>query len=204
MFWFSPTRVPTPGTTDLPLRCGHMFGRGGFAGFEGVPPDVPEFAASQCPGGIDHIRPNDPSSWTELWRNLQKLRFQRHKGSSSKTNTGRWHIAALFSQINLAFQLSVCYSKIIENALLGLNFAVFQLSGHVGSFKNCCTCSARKTASACRTPCHFKQVCLSTRPLAGLQLERSKSVNTDFPKGTFTNWIRSIASFNRIIFQVKI
>jgi len=30
---------------DLPLRYRHVFGRGGLAGAEGVPPDVPKSAA---------------------------------------------------------------------------------------------------------------------------------------------------------------
>ena len=56
----------TPSSSDLPLCGGHMFGRGGPSGPQGIPTDVPQSAATQCPGGPNHIRTHGPGSRAKL------------------------------------------------------------------------------------------------------------------------------------------
>lgn len=85
---FLPTSARPADTIDLPVCCGHVLGRGGFAGPEGVPADVPEPAASRCPGGAHHFRQDGPGSWAELRRDFQELRVPGHQGPDSQANTG--------------------------------------------------------------------------------------------------------------------
>lgn len=83
-----PTSARSTEAVDLPICCGHVLGRGGFAGPEGVPADVPEPAASQCPGGAHHFRQDGPGARAELRRDFQELCVPGHQGPDSQANTG--------------------------------------------------------------------------------------------------------------------
>lgn len=87
LFLVIAERPPDP--LNIPVCCGYLFGGRGFAGPQGVTTDVPQSLATRRFGWTDHFWQNGPSTWTELWWDLQKLCLPRDQRSHCKANTGR-------------------------------------------------------------------------------------------------------------------